>query len=287
MCKYLSLYMYLCVCVCVCVYVCVWVGVSLARSLALSLFPLDLALFSVLSPSVSSMVHWFPPLTCEFRAFSTCSTCKHNSTPHDTDPRTHPCTRLHYDTLPLLRSNYVVLDEADRMVDMGFAEQLATVLNAMPSTALKSTDEEVAARQEQADDRVYRTTVLFSATMPPAVERLSREYLRRPAHVTIGEAGGAADRVTQVVEWVPNEHRKRARLAELLAESDPPVIVFVNTKRDCDVVWKAIRGLGYHPCKLHSGRSQDQREEALKGFRDGVYDVLVGTDVAGRGIDGM
>jgi len=187
--------------------------------------------------------------------------------------------------IALNQCNYVVLDEADRMVDMGFADQLATVLNAMPSVYLKSTDEEEAVRQEQARDRVYRTTVLFSATMPAAVERLSREYLRRPAHVTIGEAGSAADRVTQVVEWVPNEHRKRSRLAELLSESDPPVIVFVNTKRDCDVVWKAVRGLGYNPCKLHSGRTQDQREEALKGFREGIYDVLVGTDVAGRGID--
>jgi superfamily II DNA/RNA helicase len=81
---------------------------------------------------------------------------------------------------PLPQCNYVVLDEADRMIDLGFEPQVHSLLDAMPSAQLKSENEEVAAEQELAKEKIYRTTHLYSATMPPPVERLARKYLRRP-----------------------------------------------------------------------------------------------------------
>lgn len=167
---------------------------------------------------------------------------------------------------------YVVMDEADRMVDLGFEADLTFILDAMPKA------------KEGSSDRVM---TLFSATMPPAVERLTRRYLRKPATVTIGNAGEAVDTVEQRVEFVHGEEKKKARLIDILRNPalNPPMIVFVNQKATADVVVKYVQQAGRSAVTLHSGKNQEQREASLQSLRDGAVEVLVATDLAGRGID--
>ncbi|KAK7252231.1 hypothetical protein RIF29_36042 [Crotalaria pallida] len=181
----------------------------------------------------------------------------------------------------LNQCNYVVLDEADRMIDMGFEPQVMGVLDAMPSSNLKPENED----EELDEKKIYRTTYMFSATMPPAVERLARKYLRNPVVVTIGTAGKATDLISQHVIMM-KESEKIHKLHRLLDElNDKTAIVFVNTKKNADMVAKNLDKDGYRVTTLHGGKSQEQREISLEGFRTKRYNVLVATDVAGRGID--
>ncbi|CAA3006038.1 DEAD-box ATP-dependent RNA helicase 21-like [Olea europaea var. sylvestris] len=181
----------------------------------------------------------------------------------------------------LNQCHYVVLDEADRMIDMGFEPQVMGVLDAMPSSNLKPENEE----EELDENKIYRTTYMFSATMPPAVERLARKYLRNPVVVTIGTAGKTTDLITQHVIMM-KENDKPGRLRKLLDDlGDKTAIVFVNTKKVADTVAKNLDKDGYRVTTLHGGKSQEQREISLEGFRTKRYNVLVATDVAGRGID--
>ena len=177
---------------------------------------------------------------------------------------------------------YVVMDEADRMVDMGFELDLNFILDSMPATHLKPEEDALASEWKG-----YRVTTLFSATMPPAVERLARKYLRKPATVTIGIAGEAVDTVEQRVEFVTGEEKRKARLQEILRTCGlpPPMIVFVNQKKTADMVLRYVHQAGFSATTLHSDKSQAQREEALQALRDGHVAVLVATDIAGRGID--
>ncbi|KAK6775299.1 hypothetical protein RDI58_026300 [Solanum bulbocastanum] len=181
----------------------------------------------------------------------------------------------------LNQCNYVVLDEADRMIDMGFEPQVAGVLDAMPSSNMKPENQD----EELDEKKIYRTTYMFSATMPPAVERLARKYLRNPVVVTIGTAGKTTDRITQHVVMV-KESDKMYKLQRLLDElGDKIAIVFNNTKKQADTVAKNLDKAGYRVTILHGGKSQEQRDISLEGFRTRRYNVLVATDVAGRGID--
>ncbi|XP_018474998.1 DEAD-box ATP-dependent RNA helicase 21-like [Raphanus sativus] len=184
----------------------------------------------------------------------------------------------------LNQCNYVVLDEADRMIDMGFEPQVAAVLDAMPSSNLKPEKEEEALEEK----KIYRTTYMFSATMPPGVERLARKYLRNPVVVTIGTAGGEATEglISQRVVMM-KESDKFSRLQRLLEElgDDKTAFVFVNTRIKCHSIAKNLDRAGYRVTTLHGGKSQEQREISLEGFRAKRYNVLVATDVVGRGID--
>lgn len=131
----------------------------------------------------------------------------------------------------------------------------------------------------------FRQTVMFTATMPPAVERLARTYLRRPAVVYIGSIGKPTERTEQVV-YIMNENEKRKKLVEILSAGvTPPVIIFVNQKKGVDVLAKGLEKLGFSTCTLHGGKGQEQREFALASLKNGLKDILVATDVAGRGID--
>ncbi|KAF2405422.1 Pre-mRNA-splicing ATP-dependent RNA helicase PRP28 [Trichodelitschia bisporula] len=186
---------------------------------------------------------------------------------------------------------YVIMDEADRMIDMGFEEQVNKILDALPVQNEKpdSEDAENAAammRHLGGKDR-YRQTMMYTATMPSAVERIARKYLRRPAIVTIGNVGEAVETVEQRVEFVSGEDKRKKRLGEILQsrEFGPPIIVFVNIKRNCDAVARDIRHMGFRAVTLHGSKTQDQREEALADLRAKKADVLVATDLAGRGID--
>lgn len=189
----------------------------------------------------------------------------------------------------LNQCNYIVLDEADRMVDMGFEEQVVAVLEAMGGL-LKSEDDDEAAAQATAakkGEQLYRVTAMFSATMPAAVERIARTFLRSPATIKIGDQdSGKNKRIDQHVIFT-TEPNKRNMLLDLLRRRQPSekYIVFVNAKRQCDVVARILEQ-GHVPCGiLHGGKSQDQREASLEAFRNGDFQVLVATDVAARGLD--
>ncbi|KAI5465894.1 P-loop containing nucleoside triphosphate hydrolase protein [Mariannaea sp. PMI_226] len=186
---------------------------------------------------------------------------------------------------------YVIMDEADRMVDLGFEESVNKILDALPVTNEKPDSDEAENAQLMKSylggrDR-YRQTMMYTATMPPIVERIAKKYLRRPAIVTIGNAGEAVDTVEQRVEFISGEDRRKKRLQEILSSDAfaPPIIVFVNIKRNCDAVARDIKSMGWTTATLHGSKTQEQREAALASVRAGHTQVLVATDLAGRGID--
>jgi len=187
----------------------------------------------------------------------------------------------------LHQCNYVILDEADKMIDMGFEDFVNQVLLAIPNSNMKSENEAEALRQEleaKAGHRKYRITQMFSATMPPSVERLARKYLRCPSYVSIGDPGSAKKDIEQRIEFI-SPAQKKNRLEMLLRETTPPIIVFVNQKKAADVLGKSLDNQNYKVAVLHGGKTQEQREWALASFKEGRYDILIATDVAGRGID--
>ncbi|KAF2749980.1 DEAD-domain-containing protein, partial [Sporormia fimetaria CBS 119925] len=188
--------------------------------------------------------------------------------------------------LVLAQCCYVIMDEADRMIDLGFEEPVNKILEALPVGNEKpDTDEAEDARAMSRG--MYRQTMMYTATMPVAVERIARKYLRRPAIVTIGNVGEAVETVEQRVEYVPGEEKRKKRLQEILTSGQfrPPIIVFVNIKRNCDAIARDIKNFGFSAVTLHGSKTQEQREAALDSVRRGQTDVLVATDLAGRGID--
>jgi len=191
--------------------------------------------------------------------------------------------------LVLSRCTYIVMDEADRMIDMGFEADVQKILDHMPVTNQKP-DTEVAEDTHHLVENFrsknkYRQTVMFTATMPAAVERLARTYMRRPAYCYIGSLGRPTERVEQIV-YMMNENDKRNKLISILNSGiDPPIIIFVNQKKGADVLAKGLEKMGYNAATLHGGKGQEQRDTALAGLKAGDKDILVATDVAGRGID--
>ena len=186
---------------------------------------------------------------------------------------------------------YVIMDEADRMIDLGFEDQVNKILDALPVGNVKpdteaAEDPNAMSQLLSVKDR-YRQTMMYTATMPPAVERIARKYLRRPAYVTIGNVGEAVETVEQRVEFVAGEDKRKKRVQEILSsrEFTPPIIVFVNIKRNCDAVARDIKHMGFSAATLHGSKTQEQREAALASLRNGTTEVLVATDLAGRGID--
>lgn len=190
---------------------------------------------------------------------------------------------------------YVVMDEADRMVNLGFEDVLNYILDSLPVSNVKPDSEAAELGGDDLNEnmgvvgeggRRYRVTMLYSATMPPSVDRMARKYLRRPATITIGDANQAVGTVVQSVEFVSGDDKKKSRLLQILASGfEPPIIVFSTTRQSVDAVAKDIMRAGYNCTTLHAGKSQDQREEALQSLRNGDAPILVATDLAGRGID--
>ncbi|GMH12468.1 hypothetical protein Nepgr_014309 [Nepenthes gracilis] len=179
----------------------------------------------------------------------------------------------------LNRCSYVVLDEADRMIDQGFEPQIVGVLDSIPSIHLKPLN------KDEEHDELHRITHMFTATMSPDVERLARKYLRNPVVVTVGTAGKATGLVSQHVLMV-KVSEKMPRLRRLLDDlGDKTAIVFVNKKNAVDVLAKALDKAGYRVTSLRGGMMQGHREISLEGFRTKRYNVLVATDLVGRGID--
>ena len=210
-----------------------------------------------------------------------------------TPGRLNDCIENAY--LVLNQCSYIVLDEADRMIDLGFSEQIEQVLDAMGG-ALKSENAEEAYQQEAIDMKnlqvcvpKYRLTAMFSATMPPDVQRMAKKYLRHPAVVSIGDGaagGGKNQRIEQRVLFLSSPAMKEKALRGVLnnTTSNDKVMVFVNEKKHCEGVGRMVERFGRRCVVLHGGKSQDQREENLGLFKRGGV-VLVATDVAGRGLD--
>jgi len=159
----------------------------------------------------------------------------------------------------------LVLDEADRMMDMGFWPDVRRIVAALPDSAA-------------------RQTMLFSATMPEEVMKLADEVVRRAKYVQIGTAGGPARSITHTVENVP-AGQKAEWLARFLRRAGGPVLVFVRTKSGAERLARRLAASGLKAAALHADRTQSQRSQAVEGFRSGRYRVLVATDVAARGLD--
>jgi ATP-dependent RNA helicase DeaD len=170
-------------------------------------------------------------------------------------------------TLALSSVATVVLDEADEMLDMGFAEDIELILDGAPAE---------------------RQTALFSATLPPRIAAIANKHLRDPIRVLIARepvAKGAAPRVRQTAYIVQRAH-KVAALGRLLdLESPTLALVFARTRTEVDELAEKLRGRGFQVESLHGGLSQDQRDRVMKRVRTGNVDLLVATDVAARGLD--
>lgn len=168
--------------------------------------------------------------------------------------------------LTMRRATYLVLDEADRMFDLGFEPQIRSIVGQI---------------------RPDRQTLLFSATMPRRVEKLAREILSDPVRVTVGEVGMANEDITQVVQVLPSDIEKLPWLLEklqgMIDEGD--VLVFASKKASVDEIESQLAQRGFKVAALHGDKDQASRMEILQKFKSGTYHVLVATDVAARGLD--
>jgi len=171
---------------------------------------------------------------------------------------------MRHDSVKFASLEVLVLDEADRMLDMGFWPDVQRILAALPAV---------------------RQTLLFSATMPAEVLKLTQEFLREPKYVQVGRRGGPAQTITHAVKTVPAGEKVQWLAQWLRHDATGPVLVFCRTKIGADRLASKLSGMGIRTVALHADRTQQQRMAAVEGFRTGTYPVLVATDVAARGLD--
>lgn len=165
-------------------------------------------------------------------------------------------------TITLTTVRILILDEADRMLDMGFAPQIKRILQSVPRE---------------------RQTMLFSATMPPSIIGLAKSYMKLPIQVEIAPSGTAAELVKHELFFIAKDQKLRL-LEKLLQQYRGPVLVFSRTKHGARKIARSVKEMGHTAADIHSDRSLAQRRNALEGFKSGQYRVLVATDIAARGI---
>ncbi len=167
-------------------------------------------------------------------------------------------------SLDLSSTQYLVLDEADEMLDMGFIEDIEAIIEELPAE---------------------RQTALFSATFPPRIADLARKALRDPERVTIERERLETPLVRQAAYLVPRQHKLEALARILDLEAPTSAIIFCRTRGEVDELTEALGVRGYHPEALHGGLAQGQRDRVMGKFRQGTADLLIATDVAARGLD--
>lgn len=170
---------------------------------------------------------------------------------------------LEQKTLKLSSIGILVLDEADRMLDMGFAPQIKRILEHVPRE---------------------RQTMLFSATMPSGIVNIASKYMKQPVRIEVARQGSVASEVEQEM-FIVSKQQKDQLLDKLLSEYNGTVLVFSRTKYGAKKICKAIRHMGHTSAEIHSNLSLSQRRRSLAGFKSGDFRVLVATDIAARGID--
>jgi ATP-dependent RNA helicase RhlE len=161
-------------------------------------------------------------------------------------------------------TTFLVLDEADQMLDLGFIHSLRKIAGMLPKT---------------------RQTMLFSATMPKQMNELANSYLQNPIRVEVSPPGKAADKITQSIHFISKAEKTKLLIELIDKHRDELALVFSRTKHGAEKLMKTLDKSGFSVTSVHGNKSQGQRERALKSFRAGEIKILVATDVAARGLD--
>ncbi|EJS42303.1 prp28p [Saccharomyces arboricola H-6] len=165
----------------------------------------------------------------------------------------------------------LVLDEADKMIDLGFEDQVTNILTKVDINA---------------DSAIHRQTMMFTATMTAVIEKIAAGYMKKPVYATIGLDTGSEPLIQQIVEYADSDEDKFRKLKSIVTKYEPPIIIFINYKQTADWLAETFqKETNMKVTILHGSKSQEQREHSLQLFRRGEAQIMVATNVAARGLD--